>query len=96
MTTSCLIDLGKSRKKRVQVPGEVEIGYQTQKRQSAEGRKGGIELEAKDSLLSLKMKKSRGIRSKVPWEESQVSVGGLLSLVYGSKGWTMQFAVEVT
>jgi hypothetical protein len=36
-------------------------------------------------MHSLKKKQSRGIRSKVPQNESQVSVGGLLALGYGSK-----------
>jgi hypothetical protein len=33
----------------------------------------------------MKMKKSRGIISEVPHDESQVSVGVLLALSYGSK-----------
>jgi hypothetical protein len=41
--------------------------------------------KVKAALHSLKMKQRRGIRSEVPRDESQVSVGGLLVLGYGRK-----------
>jgi hypothetical protein len=56
MTTICLTDLSKSKKKRVHIPGVVENGYQTQKRQSAQGWEGGIEKKAKAALCSPKSK----------------------------------------
>jgi hypothetical protein len=46
MTTRCLATLSKIIRKGVEVPGEVEIGHQTQKIQSAQGRRGGIEHKA--------------------------------------------------
>jgi hypothetical protein len=39
----------------------------------------------KSALRSLRTEKNRGIRSEVPQDESQVSVGGLLALGYGRK-----------
>jgi hypothetical protein len=42
-------------------------------------------VETKASLRSSKSKKNRRIRSKLPWDESQVSFGGLLDLGYGRK-----------
>jgi hypothetical protein len=85
MTTSCLTALSRIKKTRVQVPGAVETGYQTQKRQSAQGWKGGIKQKARAALRSRKSKKNKRIRSQVPRDESQVSVGGLLALGYGRK-----------
>ena len=85
MTTSCLVALNKSKEKRVQVLGVVESGYQTQKIKSTQERRGGINQKAKDALHSLKTKKKKGIRSEVPQDDSQVSVGGLFSLGYGRK-----------
>jgi hypothetical protein len=41
--------------------------------------------EAKVALRSPKSKQNRRIRFKVPRDESQVSVGGLLALGYGRK-----------
>ena len=56
MTTSCLAALSKSIRKRVYVLGAVETRFQTQKRQFAQGRRGGIEQKAKVALRSLKSK----------------------------------------
>jgi hypothetical protein len=85
MTTRCLTTLSRIKNTRVQVLGAVEIGYQTQKRQSAQGWKGGIKKKARDALRSRESKKNKRIRSQVPQDESQVSVGGLLALGYGRK-----------
>jgi hypothetical protein len=43
MTTSCLAARRRSMRKRVQVPGVVETGYQTLKRQTTQGKKGRTE-----------------------------------------------------
>jgi hypothetical protein len=43
-------------RKRFKVPGGVETGYQTQKRQFAQGRRGGIEQKEKVALRSPKSK----------------------------------------
>jgi hypothetical protein len=43
-------------RKRVQVPGAVETGYQTQKRQSAQGKKGQTEKKEQVALRSPKVK----------------------------------------
>jgi hypothetical protein len=56
MTTSHLTALSRIKKTRVQVPGTVENGYQTQKIQSAQGWKGGINKKARDALHSQKSK----------------------------------------
>jgi hypothetical protein len=85
MTTSCLATLNRIKKIRVQVPGAVETRYQTQKIQSAQGWKGGIKQKEIVTLHSRKSKKNKRIRSQVPRDESQVSVGGLLALGYGRK-----------
>jgi hypothetical protein len=85
VTTNYLAALSKNMRKRVQVPGAVETRYQTQKRQSAQGRDVGIEQKEKVALCSLKSKKNGRIVSKVPQDKSQVSVGGLLALSYGRK-----------
>jgi hypothetical protein len=47
---------------------------------------GGIELKAQAALCSTKSKKKRSFIYEVPRDESQVSVGGWVSLGYGSKG----------
>jgi hypothetical protein len=60
MITSYLEALSKSMRKRVQVPGTVETGYQTQKIQYAQGWKGGIKKKARASLHSPKSSKTRG------------------------------------
>jgi hypothetical protein len=48
-------------------------------------KRGGIEQKIEVALRSQKSKKKRKTRSEVPQDKSQVSVGGLLALGYGSK-----------
>jgi hypothetical protein len=85
MTTRFLTTLSRIKNKRVQVPGVVENGYQTQKRQSAKGWIGAIKKKARAALCSQKSKKSRRIKSQVPRDASQVSFRALLALGYERK-----------